>query len=114
MSRIHFSRAPYTVSYYKNGERHTIRRRPPEKIHDMWPDDVVSLTRSKNDDYQAGDEFNVKHINTRHPNVLQLEDDDGNRTFVSAYDLNLEEAIGYRDGVDPRDMEINNKYLLWP
>ena len=71
-SNVIFSRRPYTVTYMKNGERHTIRRRPPEKLHNIWPEDEVSLLRGKNADFQAGDEFEVKHINPRHPNIIQL------------------------------------------
>lgn len=111
---VRFTRKPYEVTYYKEGERHTIRRRPPPKLHDIWPEDVVSLTRTKNVDFQEGDEFDVRHINPRHPNVLQLTGDDGHTTFVEHTDVELEEAIGPRDGVDPMDLLKNNRYLLWP
>jgi len=113
-SPIQFSRKPYTVTYRKDGEIHKIRRRPPPKLHDMLPTDVVTLTRKKNDDYLAGDEFKVKGINPKHPNTIQIEDDDGNATFVSHYDLNLDERRGLRNGVDPMDLPEQNRYLLWP
>ena len=93
MSSIHFSRKPYNVTYYKNGERHTITRRPPPQLKNIMPEDIVTLTRSKNVDFQEGDEFKVKHINTRHPNVIQIENEEGNATFVSSYDLDLEMLV---------------------
>lgn len=112
---VRFSRKPYLVTYNDlNGEKHTIRRVPPPKLHPMLPTDVVELTRKKNDDFQAGDEFEVIHINQRHPNVLQLQDDDGKTTFVDFYDATLKEEVALRDGVDPRDRPVNNRYLLWP
>lgn len=113
-SNVFFSRRPYTVTYYKDGERHTIRRRPPERLHDIWPEDVVSLVKGKNEDFAEGDEVEVKHVNYRHPNVLQLENDDGGTTFVEYFDLELEEAIGPRNGVSPTDSAEANRYLTWP
>jgi hypothetical protein len=80
----------------------------------MLPKDEVKLTRGKSDDFQAGGEFNVKHINPKHPNVLQLEDDEGRSTFVDYYDLSLERKVGRRDGVDPIESPERNEYLLWP
>ncbi|MGE0172431.1 MAG: hypothetical protein AB7T49_06595 [Oligoflexales bacterium] len=113
-SPVQFSRTPYTVTYYKDGEKHTIRRQPPPKLHNVWPEDVVKLTTKKSDDFDAGENYKVKGINPRHPNVIQIEDSDGNSTFVPHYDVELKEAIGQRDGVEPKDLPINNRYLLWP
>ncbi len=112
---IRFDRKPYTVTYFKDGVKHTIRRTPPPKLHDMMPKDIVELTQSKNDDWQAGDDFKVKGINPRHPNVLQIENGSGEATFVDYYDLKLEQMVGEREGgVSPQDLPINNRYLLWP
>lgn len=112
---VKFSRSPYTVSYQDlKGEMQTIRRVPPPKLHEALPTDVVKLTRKKNDDFREGDEFEVVSITDRQPNVLQLQRDDGTKTFVDYYDVALERRIALRDGVDPRDEPINNKYLLWP
>lgn len=112
---IKFDRTPYTVKYKDmKGDIQSIRRRPPPKLHDMLPQDEVKLTRKKNDDWLSGHEFTVKHINPRHPNTLQIEDDDGKSTFVSFYDLNLERRRAARDGVEALDLEVNNDYLLWP
>jgi hypothetical protein len=114
MSEVRFNRAPYTVTYRQDGETKTIRRVPPLKLHDVVPDDLVSLKRSKNADFQAGDPFTVKQINPRQPNVLQVTGEDGVSTFVDYYDIHLEEMRGTRDGVEPLDLPINNRYLLWP
>lgn len=114
MSEVKFNRTPYTVTYYKDGVKKTIRRVPPPKQHEMMPEDVVSLTRGKNADFKEGDKFSVKSINPRHPNVLQLRNEEGLDTFIDYYDLRLEEMRGARDGVEPIDLPINNRYLLWP
>lgn len=113
-SNVVFSRRPYNVTYYKDGERHTIRRRPPEKLHQIWPEDEVSLIGNRNEDFKADEEYVVKHINPRHPNVLQLENEDGATTFVEYFDLNLENAIGPRSGEDAVDTAVSNEYLNWP
>ena len=92
-----------------------IRRRPPPKLHEMLPKDEVTLTRKKNDDFQVDDSFKVKHINQRHPNVLQLENDDGQTTFVDYYDLKIERKLGERPGgQNALDLPENTEYLLWP
>lgn len=114
MSDVRFNRAPYNVTYYKDGVKQTIRRVPPPKLHEAVPDDLVSLKRGKNADFKEGDEFTVKHINPRHPNVLQLTNDEGQSTFVDYYDMNLEEMRGKRNGIEAIDLPINNRYLLWP
>lgn len=111
---IQFSRRPYKISYYKDGVQKTIRRVPPPKLHDILPQDVVELKTRKNDDWPGGDEYTVRHINPRHPNTIQLEDDDGNTTFVSHYDLELTEEVAARAGKRFQDVPRNNKYLLWP
>lgn len=111
---IQFNRKPYTVHYYKDGEKKSYRRVPPPKLHDILPRDKVSLTRGKNEDFEKGDEFFVKHINQRHPNVLQLITDDGRTTFVDHYDVQLEQKLSGRGGVSALDLPENNKYLLWP
>jgi hypothetical protein len=112
---IVFSRTPYTVRYVdQSGKQQTIRRVPPEKLHPMLPTDVVELTQKRSDDFKEGDAVEVQYINPRHPNVLQLKNDRGDTTFVEYYDLNLKEEVAPRDGVDPRDRPVNNRYLLWP
>ncbi len=111
---VRFSRVPYTVTYYKDGEKHTIRRQPPPKLHDIEPEDEVKLTRAKNDDFREGDTLTVKGISPRQPNVLQLVNEDGLSTFVDYYDTKIEEMRGKRNGVDVIDLPINNRYLLWP
>lgn len=112
---VKFPRTPYKVTYQDlQGETKTIRRVPPPKLHEALPTDIVKLTRKKNDDFDAGDEFEVAGISWKQPNTLQLKDDDGNMTFVDFYDIELKEERALRDGVDPRDRPQNSKYLLWP
>ena len=111
---VSFSRRPYTVTYYKDGERHTIRRRPPAKAHQIWPEDIVSLKSNRTSQFFEGDEVEVRHINPRHPNILQLENDDGATTFVEYFDVELESAEGPRSGLDEAQLEVQNEYLNWP
>lgn len=111
---VKYPRTPYKVTYWKDGEKHVIQRRPPPKLHDIEPEDTVTLTRGKNDDFPKGSELTVKGISPRQPNVLQLVNEEGLATFVDYYDAELEEMRGKRNGVDPLDFPINNKYLLWP
>jgi hypothetical protein len=112
---IVFNRTPYTVRYVDmHGQQQSIRRVPPEKLHPMLPTDVVELTEKRSDDFRAGDQVEVQYINPRHPNVLQLKNGRGDSTFVEYYDLKLDEEVAPREGEDPRDRPINNKYLLWP
>ncbi len=118
MSEIRFDRKPYNVTYVDlKGDQKTIRRVPPPKLHEMLPTDVVELTTKKNDDFQAGDQFTVKHINARHPNIIQIDDGDGNATFVPYFDLKLEPSgeMAPRDGqTAPHEVPARNRYLLWP
>ena len=111
---IQFSRRPYTVKYIDlNGEMQTIRRKPPPKLHNIWPQDEVNLKEAKNADWEEG-EYSVSHINPKHPNVIQIENSDGQKTFVDYYNLELERAFGNREGKEAMELAINNKYLLWP
>ncbi|MEZ4741148.1 MAG: hypothetical protein R3B45_01650 [Bdellovibrionota bacterium] len=115
MQSIRFSRRPYTVKYYDlHGDLKEITRRPPKKIHNILPTDKVELRVGKNDDWPGGEVYTAKHINPKHPNTIQIKNDNDVATFVSALDLNLEEKINYGDGRDPRDEPINSGYLSWP
>lgn len=111
---IKFDRKPYTVQYTRNGEKKTYRRRPPPKLHDMLPTDKVVLTQSKNEDFRKGQEFTVKNISPRQPNILQVTNKDGVSTFVDYFDLRLEEMVAKREGMNIKDSPQNNRYLLWP
>lgn len=114
MDAIHFTRKPYTVYYkdLKTNEIVSTIRRPPDKITDILPTDVVELSYKKNDFFTEGDQYVVKNINPRHPNILQLQDGE-NTTFVSALDTELIEENGYR-GTDMIDSPKANRYLTWP
>lgn len=121
---IRFSREPYKVTYYKDGEKQTIRRRPPPKLHDALPEDTVILTRGKNDDYREGDKFKVKTIQQRSPNTLQLVNEEGMATFVDHRDIKLltQPIDRVREGRMTKDearaagidLSVDDKYLLWP
>lgn len=121
---VRFTREPYTVTYYKNGEKQTIRRRPPPKLHDALPEDTVMLTRGKNDDWREGEKFKVKTIQNRSPNTLQLVNEEGLTTFVDHYDMQLvtQPIDRVHDGRVSReeakaqgiDLSVDNRYLLWP
>ena len=114
MSAIKFDRTPYKVTYLEDGVKKTIRRVPPPKLHESLPEDVVTLNVKKNDDWEAGESYVVKNMNPRQPNVLQLVNESGEATFVSALDTTLTEKRALRPGQDIRDLPANNRYLLWP
>jgi hypothetical protein len=110
-----FNRTPYTIRYVDlKGEQKSIRRVPPEKLHQMLPTDIVELKTKKSDDFNDGDEVTIKSINPRHANTLQLINDDGQTTFMEYFDLDLKQEVAMRGGQDPKDRQINNRYLLWP
>jgi len=112
---IKFDRKPYFVSWKDDqGNIKRIRRVPPPKLHEALPTDIVELTKSRSDDFKSGDDVTVKHINPRHPNVLQVENSSGQTTFVNYFDMDLKERVAPRDGVRPEDMPERNRYLRWP
>jgi hypothetical protein len=115
---IKFDRTPYNVTYYKDGEKKVIRRVPPPKLHEGLPTDIVELKSKRSDDFPEGENYKIKHINPRHPNTLQIEDEDGKTTFVSSFEVELKEKIAEREGeVAPGktyDVPRLNRYLLWP
>lgn len=114
-------RTPYKVTYQDlQGKMQTITRTAPPKLHDALPEDIVTLDRKRSDDFDAGNDFEVKHINPRHANTLQLVREGGATTFVDYYDVTLKEEVTPRDENAPRinpnsaSASINNRYLLWP
>lgn len=114
MDAITFNRTPYNVTYFQDGKKVTIRRVPPEKLHETLPTDRVELTTRHSDDFPEGEKYTVKHISTRQPNVLQLENDNGQTTFVPYFETELKDRVAARNGIDPRDEPVNNRYLRWP
>ncbi|APJ04254.1 hypothetical protein [Silvanigrella aquatica] len=108
-----YDRTPYIVEYYKDGEKQTIRRVPPPKLHDMEEGDDVTIARKKGDDWDSGDKVEIKGINQRQPNTLTIKKENGDYTFLPYDDVELKEksAAHYiREGRDP----IGSQYLLWP
>jgi hypothetical protein len=117
---IKFDRKPYTVSYTdQNGVKQTIRRVPPPKLHAALPGDKVDITTTKSDDFRSGDSVSVKHINPRHPNVVQVQTSDGRTTFLNfnEFRLNgveLQESGSGGGAAKSFERAQNSKYLLWP
>lgn len=94
---------------------------PPPKLHTAMPTDVVELKRRKSDHFIEGERVTVKHINPRHPNVLKVENSNGETTFISHYEMVLKQKIANTTGVngasgEPEDsaQNIDNSYLDWP
>jgi hypothetical protein len=112
---IVFDRKPYTISWKDDkGDIQKIRRVPPAKLHEGLPTDVVELTRARSDDFKEGDKATIKNINPRHPNTLQLVNEEGLTTFVSYRDVVLKEKLALRDGMRPEELPERNRYLNWP
>lgn len=112
---IQFDRKPYFITWKDDaGELRKIRRVPPPKLHDALPTDIVKLTSKRSDDFPEGAELTVKHINPRHANTLQVQNDDGQTTFVSYRDIDIKEKIAPRDGIPREQLPERNRYLLWP
>lgn len=120
-SAVHgFSRRPYKVEYYKDGKKHVINRRPPPKIHDMLPEDIVTITKKRNQDWDEGKEVEIERISERQPNTLLVKDYDNKHTFLSYSDVffegredNSEDILASDNKVKRRD-PIGSDYLLWP
>lgn len=110
--RVELPRKP-TVYRYKDfhtGEIVTIKRRPSTLRHDIMPKDTVELQVKKSDSWEAGEEFTVKHINSKMPNVLQIKNDDTDETtFVMAHEVVRTSERGGRGGKYEK-----TAYLYWP
>lgn len=108
--------APYIVSWYENGEKKTMRRVPPPRLHQMLPTDIVELKSKRSDDFKAGEEFEIKHIANRHPNTIQLVNSRGETTFVGFHHLELKEEVAERPGRLRGYVENSRKnaYIPWP
>lgn len=113
-------RAPYNVRYRTpDGEVKAIRRVPPPRLHDLVPDDVVTISQKRSDNWEAGEDVTVVGVNERHPNTLWVEDSDGKRTFLSYSDVKGQpKSRGDQEYVEEirerkRD-PIGSDYLLWP
>jgi len=116
---IKFDRKPYTVSYTdQNGVKQTIRRVPPPKLHAALPGDRVDITTTKSDDFRSGDSVSVKHINPRHPNVVQVQTADGRTTFLNFNEFRLNGVDIQESGSSGSNKSFertqSSKYLLWP
>ena len=118
MSNVNTDRRPYIVKYQKDGKEHIIKRVPPRKLHDMLPQDEVTITRKKNDYWDKGDKVKIRNISGRQPNTLQVENSDGVTTFLSYFDVFFKgrktaDIIAEDEAKQAKD-PIGSKYLLWP
>lgn len=110
---------PYKVTYRSvvDGQMHTIRRRPPPQLHTLLPEDRVILNHKKNDDWQLGEEYEVKAYTKRAPNTIKISNPDTkDYTYVPYYDLKLKPRPGVtmREDENGRMRPISNRYLGWP
>ena len=113
----------YKVQYYRDGQKHIIRRSPPRKLHPVEVNDQVTITHKRNQDWDVDDNVRVMNINKRHPNTLQVTKDDGSYTFLSCFDVKWEDkeaqrwdekTIVEKDAVRRAADPIGSNYLLWP
>lgn len=106
-------RTPYNIEYYKDGQKQTIRQVPPPKLHDLVEGDKVTISNKKGDDWNSGDDVEIKAINPRQPNTLTVQNSNGEYTFLP-YDyveLNEKSPLHFiQEGKDP----LGSQYLLWP
>lgn len=109
-------RRPYTVVYYdEQGQKQTIQRRPPPRLHRLLPQDEVRITRKKSEFWDEGDVVTVTATTKRQPNTLRIEDGSGRHTFISHRDVEFQSRNG--EGPDALDSDgdpIGTRYLLWP
>lgn len=110
---------PYQVTYRSvvDGEMHTIRRRPPPKLHTLLPEDRVVLSHKKNDDWQLGEEYEVSAFTKKAPNTIKITNrETKDYTYVPYYDLKLQPKPGESlvDDGEGGVKRISNRYLGWP
>lgn len=113
INSLGLSQRPYTLSYKDLYTREVkeITRRPPKVLHEILPQDKVELSFNKNIDWLSDEEYEVSHISSRQPNVIQIQQESGATTFVDYSDLRLEEKVAPR----PEDIIASKeKYLNWP
>lgn len=114
--------APYSVEYYKDGQKQKIRRKPPPQLHSFEAGDTVTLTQKKNDFWKVEDEVKISKMNPRQPNTLKVEKEDGSYTFIPYFDVKMEKPFHpepEKDFVQKEEEErkndpIGSGYLLWP
>jgi len=118
--KVEFTRTPYNVSYRtSDGELKKIRRVPPAKLHDLEPEDVVTISQKRSDNWDSGQEVRVVGVNKRQPNTLWVEGADGRRTFLTYSDVRSKpksagEAAFAEDISERQRDPIGSDYLLWP
>lgn len=114
------TRSPYYVRYRdSDGELKSIRRVPPAKLHDMMPDDVVTISKKRSDNWENGEEVKIVGINPKQPNTVMVEKENGTRTFLSYTDVKTKPKtaadVEYAEELKERANDpIGSDYLLWP
>lgn len=89
-------------------------RRTAVKDNDMLPIDIVELKSRKNDDWNSGERFEVKHVSYKAPNVIQIRNEESDEaTFVESHQLDLVEKRAFR-GRPSINSAAANAYLRWP
>ena len=112
------NRKPYVVHYNDlDGNPQTIRRVPPKQLHEMIVNDKVTITKQKSEVWDEGGDVKIIRITNRQPNTLQVENEEGKRTFLPYFDVNFKEregeAVIFKDGKITK-LALASKYLLWP
>ena len=79
-----------------------LKRRPPVRNHDIDPTDEVLLLKTRNDDWQAGNTYEVKRLAHKNANVIQLKNENNETTFVNADHLEIESERYTNRPKDPR------------
>ncbi|NBX17761.1 MAG: hypothetical protein EBR09_10380 [Proteobacteria bacterium] len=119
-AKVQTGRVPYTVSYRtSDGELKTIRRVPPPVMHEFKNEDTVTITRKRGDDWDAGQEVKVIGINSRQPNTLMVEGNNGKHTFLTYTDVrgvpkNAADQAITEDFQERQSDPLGSDYLLWP
>ena len=117
---VSFKRTPYIVQYRtEEGELKSIRRVPPPKLHPFLPEDVVTISKKRSDNWDAEEEVKVDGVNERQPNTLWVEKADGRRTFLPYSDVRAaarsEADVEFADEIKERRSDpLGSDYLLWP
>jgi hypothetical protein len=118
--RVSQDRTPYNVRYRTSeGDVKVIRRVPPARLHDLMPDDLVTISNKKSENWDSGEEVRVVGVSPRQPNTLWVEKSDGRRTFLPYSDVqgppNPQSGVEFAEEIRERRRDpIGSDYLFWP
>lgn len=117
---VSLKRTPYTVRYRTDeGEMKSIRRVPPPKLHNFVPEDVVTISKKRSDNWDSDEQVKVVGVSARQPNTLWVEKEDGRRTFLPYSDVRgvarSEADVEFAEDIRERRSDpLGSDYLLWP